>query len=241
MNQPVNAWEPWTLYDSVLISTVADTIYSGQGFFNSYAALSAPAQIPFLNVRNKSAVGEAYNNFDSRDKLPYVYHAYTIGISFEAPSVTYGAIQTGQSEGAILFANEIVKHCGFVLKVSQDEKLVHTAELMPNGQGVTGWGTSTEIGGAVAPTIGQNVSSGQPDKDNKWPFPNPIEMPREVNISGTLVISPYGKSLLAKMVGPGTVRVSEAGATYPAAALLRVSLGGFREVQQRNALHYGVQ
>lgn len=236
-----NAWESWTLYDTVLVSSIVDTLYKNSGFYTDYAALGAPATIPFLNVRNKS-VGVPYNNFDSKDKLPFVFECWSIGIEFSAPAITYppqgGGVTSDQSQSTLLFAQELPKHCGFILKLSQDEKLVQTALLAPSGQGV--YGASSDVASqATNAQLLQNVSAGVLDRNNRWKFAEPVLMPREVNLSGELVISEYGRSMLAKMIGPGDYWIQQDdGERYAAASYIRVSMYGKREVQQRNALHF---
>lgn len=238
-----NAYESWSLYDTVLIGENAPALHQGAGFFADYAALSVPSQIPFFNVRNKS-VGTPYCNFDSANKLPFVFHCYSIGLDIEAPlslaSVDQGNPANTPTYSNLFFSGELAKHVGFILKVSQDEKLVQTGTLMPSGQGIAGWqnqyGNFAEDGNAAL----SNLSVGVPEKNNRWKFAEPIAMPREVNIEGNLVFSEYAREALSSMYGPGTVYAQEgiSGSAYPAYSQIRVTLYGMREVQQRNALHY---
>lgn len=237
--EKLNALESWTLYDSVMVSSIVDTLYKGAGWYTDYAALSTPAKIPFLNVRN-SSIGVQYNNFDSRDKLPFVFELWSIGIDFNAPALSWQVPTEGYSAAAALFANELPKHCGFVLKVSQDEKLVQTAFLMPSGQGIEGW-TDTMFETSGFATLAQDAGAGIAERSNRWKFMEPICMPREVNISGELIISEYGRDMLAKLMGPNDMKLQDDDSSpYAGAALIRVSLYGKREVQQRNALHFSV-
>lgn len=237
----LNAWETYTLYDSVMISGAVDTLYKSASWYADYAALAVPASIPFLNVRNAAGVGSPYNNFDSRDKMPYPFQVWSMGIDFNPQAVINGTSpDSSMSVAAALFANELPKHCGFIFKVSQDEKLVNTTMLMPSGQGVVGWADGMEETTGY-PQLIQNVNQGDPARENRWKFAEPVCLPREVNISGELVFSEYGRQLLAKMLGPNDLVLQAADTDpYAGASIIRVSMYGKREVQQRNALHYSV-
>jgi hypothetical protein len=233
-----NALETYPLYDSVLIGTNAPGLYQNSGYFANFAALGVPATIPFLNVRNKAIAGKQYNNFDSANKLPYVYHCHSIGLSIEAPAVSFGNTGAGPSPSNLFFATELVKHCGFILKVGQDEKLVAPGSLIPSGQGVAGYASNFASTGDKQSVI-QNTNNGNPDKNNRFPFPETISMPRESNVEGQLVISEYGREALKKCVGPGNwEKDQDESEQYPAMAVIRVTLFGEREVQQRNAKHF---
>lgn len=239
-----NAVEDWPLYDSILIASNANTLYRGAGFFNSYQELSAPAQIPFFNVRNRS-VGVQYCNMDSANKMPYVYHLQSIGIAVEAPlaSCARDALPVAERTEAsdLFFANDLINHLGFIFRVAQDEKMVTNARYLPSGEGIVGWG------GNQTETIGNQfltsttVTNGVATNENRYPLPTPISIPREENIEGSLILSPYAREALAKMIGPGDwpcISQSNIPDQKPQAALIRITLYGVREVQQRNALHY---
>jgi len=238
----LNAWESWTLYDSVLINNNVETLFKNAGFFKSYNDLAVPAEIPMLNVRNNS-VGDMYNNFDSRDKLPFAFECWSMGISFKSAAIL-NAVATLDNEilSDILFTSELPKHCAVQLMVSQDEKLVQTVTLFPDGQGPSGWASDMTPGVAVGAKAIQNVSTGVNHRENRWKFPEPVLMPRGTNISAKLIISEYGRELLAGLIGntPGFFTVSQdPDLSYWSASIIRLSMYGKREVQQRNRLHYG--
>jgi hypothetical protein len=235
-----NALETYPLYDSILIGSNAPGLYKNAGYFADYAELGQPAMIPFFNVRNKAQAGKQYNNFDSANKLSFVYHCHSIGLSIEAPAVSFGSSGApGEpAPGNLFFATELVKHCGFILKIGQDEKLVAPGSLMPSGQGVAGYADNEASTGDIQKVI-QNTNSGDPELKNRFPFAEPLEMPRESNVEGQLIISEYGREALKKMVGPGNWEKDQAKTEqYPAMAVIRVTLFGEREVQQRNAQHF---
>lgn len=235
-----NARETYPLYDSVLIGSNAPVLYKNAGYFADYAELGAQAMIPFFNVRNKGQAGKQYNNFDSANKLSFVYHCDSIGISIEAPAVSFGSAGAAgePAPSNLFFATELIKHVGFILKIGQDEKLVAPGTLIPSGQGVGGYASNDQSTGDIQKVI-QNTNSGDPDLDNRFPFAEPLEMPRESNVEGQLIISEYGRESLKKCVGPGNWEKDQAQtAQYPAMAVIRVTMFGEREVQQRNAQHF---
>ena len=238
-----NAYESWSLYDTVVIASNVESLFNGQGYYASYNDLGVPAEIPFFNVRNQS-VGTQYCNLDSANKLPFVFHCYSIGIDFEAPLVTgqqeLDANNNGPRQSNLWFQSELVKHAGFIFRVSQDEKLVNTCTLMPSGQGIAGWQTNVDTDGEAQAIGLSNAQSGSPEKGNRWKFAQPIQMPREVNFDGRLIFSPYAQDALRKMVGPNdwNPQPGVSGTSWPMASTIRVTLYGKREVQQRNALHY---
>ena len=95
----VNAYETWSLYDTVVIASNADELWNGQGMYKSYKDLGVPPSVPFFNARNKSA-GVQYCNLDSANKLPYVFHCYSMGISFESPNFGgSGILESPGSQG----------------------------------------------------------------------------------------------------------------------------------------------
>jgi len=240
--QFVNAYESWTLYDTVLIAKNVNEIANNAQWYTSYAQLSQNATVPFFNVRNKS-VGVSYCNLDSANKLPFVFHCYSIGVDFEGPTVSTPNAEGGPGAGAwasLFFSGELIKHCGFILKVSQDEKLVNTCNLLPSGQGVSGFGSVLHNTGPGIIEMFQDVGSGVNDRDNRWKFAQPIQMPREVNIEGTLYLSNYARNALVKCAGPNFIQnqFGVSASNYAACASIKVTLYGKREVQQRNELHY---
>lgn len=244
---PENARERFPLYDTVMVMNNCSTMYPNAAWYNQYADLGAPAEIPFLNVRNRS-IGAAYNNFDSAEKLPFVYHIYAMGIYFTPPTVSTMKIgetaptATNQVRASdIYFATEMARHSSMILKVGQDEKWVGSSDMLPAGQGVSGWvrhldATAQTLGGSV-----QTFNNGEPANRNVWVFPEPISVPRDRQISGVLTLSSNLRDALKKASGPGywlNTTETDYPDKYPAASLIQVILGGYREVQPRNQLTF---
>lgn len=239
---PLNVHEPWALYDSVLIGNIA-AITDVDGWLATYIALGALREIPFFNIRNRSSAGEPYCNLDSTEILPFVFHAYSLGVEFHGPVLSQsndtgsGYISIGD---AALFANELPKHAAIQLQVSQDEKLLNTAMLTPAGAGVAG--ASSELQDSVLAPVGPitTYGIGMRSLANRWRFAEPIKMPRNVTVRAKITFSEYGRNLLNAMAGPGWMVVdpAESPTVHKRAAMIRVSLIGKREVQRRGELHY---
>lgn len=238
---PRNVLESAALYDTLQIKYGIKDLEG----FASFLALSAQTEIPFFTVRNRSEVGEAITNKDSKDSMPWPFHAYSMGIQFFAPNpikppyIANGSATdldiASQSIGW-LFGKVAPLHCGVILRVREDDKLIHTAELMPAGSGAFG-GMGNYSG---IPNVGSN---GWPSLGNRWKFPDPVSIPRGAVVEAKLRFTTYGRALLAALPGPGTDNLGPfteqgAGVAFPQNALIRVSLIGKREVQQRGELHY---
>ncbi len=242
-----NAVEKWPLYDSILIGSNANSLYSGQGFFDSYTALAAVRVLPFFNQRNRQSVGLAYNNFDATDKMTFAYVCESLGVEIYAPIDNLDITGGDQSfVSSVLFSGEIFKHASISLKINQDEKLVNSVQLTPAGMGPSGFlGTDN----MVTPPAGtdfdilhsgfQNFSNGIASIENRFKFPVPLSIPRNQTISAEIEFSTYAKTMLTQMVGPLNVATGEEhGTEHPFPAMIRVSMLGRRAVQQRNAQHY---
>jgi hypothetical protein len=244
-----NVGESWAIYDTVQIRS---DIPKGSNLgYNSYAALGSPNAIPFFNVRNSGEVGEAMCNLETKDQMPFAYWANSIGVRFSAPlgineppHVEEGAISGVSNMSAhAIFVQEVPLFAVLKLKVQQDEKLIHTCYLAPEGSGPFGiagivgagvQGGNTSIG-AVGVT---SLTQGYPSLPNRWPFPVPIGIPRGATMSAQIVFTDYCKELLKAMPGPSEYGFYNSVASKIAAcSTIRVSLFGNREVQQRGQIH----
>lgn len=237
-----NAREAWPLYDTLQIH---QDMTDPKGI-PSYFALSQLEEIPFFTVRNRSEVGLAYTNKESKDATPFVYYLHSIGIecrsqgNFTELKETPTAEDIAAMNSARVFEQIIPYHIGAILKVREDEKLATTVEFAPAGMGLYSY-----TAGAV-PALVHASTIGWASLGNRFQFPDPIAIPRNTVLAVTLKLSAYARYLLSHMVGPGAViplvddPTSEAPAELivKANSLIRVTLNGFREVQQRGELHY---
>lgn len=241
MNMQKNALEMAVLMDTVLIASNAPQLYKSSNYYGSYAELANSAVIPFFNVRNRSA-GLAYNNLDSANKLPFAYHLTSIGVGFESPMIAYGGPPTSQTPSDLFWAQEIPKHAALILRVSQDEKLVCSCMALPEGVGLAGFSAGLESQaptGATRPGAMHNIKVGSIDPRGRYGFKEPLRMPREVTYEVQIILSDYARMCLSRMSGPGDYIHDVSGlVATPAASLIRVTMHGVREVQQRNDLFF---
>lgn len=236
---PVNVTEAFSLYDTVQIGKEV-SLPAGYG---SYAALAGLEEIPFFTVRNRTQTGLAYTNKDSIDSLPFVFHVKDIGVRliaaapFQALPNSPTATEIADHNAARIFDSLLHYHVGLILKIREDERLAHTVELAPPGTGTFGY-----TAGAVAANI-QSANQGWPGLGNRWTWREPLSIPRNCVLSVVLKPSAYAKELLARMPGPFADLplvdlATGTAATARRISLIRVSLNGAREVQQRGELHY---
>lgn len=235
-----NATEAWAIYDAAQIRSDIEQDKLG---YKSYQAMGALDEWPFFDQR-KSDVGIAYTNRDSNETLEYVFHAYSLGVRFvPAPCLVEPPADGGGADNHLVHQvlnQALLEHVGLIVRVQQDDKLIHQATLAPDGAGP--FGVSVGVAGGVAPFAGVGAycsTNGEPLLANRWKWPDPVSIPRGATFSVRLRPSKYLKALMTAMPGPGdydfhngTVKT-----TVPACALMRVDLIGKREVMQRNQLH----
>lgn len=240
----LNAVEAWGIYDTIQIRSDAK---EKEGYA-SYAALGAVPLWPFFDQR-KSDVGIAYTNRDSNETTEFAYEIYSLGVRFVAPEGIVEALGTagvGPDNKVIhtIFSRMIMEHVGLRLKVSQDDKLIHTCYMAPDGMGPN---SPSMLVGPVLAVAGDQTgygsysnTNGEPHISGRWKFPIPIEVPRGSVFSVKLEPSAYCRDLISAMPGPGNYTfcaADDAETSKPASALIRVDMIGKRGVQQRNALH----
>lgn len=253
----MNVPEALTLYDSVLVGSRIPVLKFKDGWFNTFAAAGASNSFPFLNVRNRNH-HLAYCNQDTRDQLPYAMEIYSIGIDFWPPYVQsqYQIVVPDGSNALIaynnhsaLWQNELPRHANIKFFVNQDEILNQQVCMAPSGMGPVGGGVGQGQsqaanflnGNYTATPMLSMGSMGEASITNRWPFPNPIQVPRRASISAVVSLSEYGRQLLLNlpgpynyilqdMLGPSTLTKS---CTYG----ITVSLTGKRLVQQRGRYH----
>jgi len=257
MEQMLNAWESWSLYDTVLIGPEQDEV-SGAKWYTSFAQLSNETEIPFLNQRNRSTVGVPYCNLDSAEQIPFGFECWSIGVEISTPptndldpDVQGAPFLWNPDPNYWLFGGELLKHCALRFQVSQDEKLLCNVLAAPPGSGKSGY-FQPNIPAYTLQAGGQyhGFNNGVPFIGNRWKFAEPVRIPRNRNIAAWVQFSTYARGMLAKMVGPGRIVINELfpdpvqgfptyeSVSIPAVAMIRLSMFGKREVQQRNDLHF---
>jgi hypothetical protein len=237
----LNAEEAWAIYDTLQIRT---GVKEKEGFA-SYALLGAQPVWSFFDQR-KQDIGIAYTNRDSNEGLEFAFEAYSLGVRFVAPEGAVEVVEAGplgpdNPLSHMIFSRMIMEHCGFRLKVSQDDKLIHSVYIAPDGLGpgnVSVMNSNNAL--SIYDVASYSNANGDPHISGRWKFPRPIEMPRGVTFSLKMEPSEYARNLLAALPGPRAYTFSVGGeeTSVYANALIRVDLIGKRGVQQRNALHY---
>jgi len=238
----MNVRENWPIYDTIQIRNDAK---EKEGY-SSFQALAAIDEVPFFDQR-KSDVGIAYTNRDSNEALEFVYNLKKIGVAFRphlarTPSVEteLGVIVGADNPISSALFFHLMDHCGAVLKIREDNKLISTIPLMPEGGGISGF-----MQNPGWPVVGAN--NGWPDERNGYWFSGEgIAIPRGATFNVRLRFSTYAKRLLSSLIGPPQYLLNldpgsvppPADVKVPACALIRVALSGWRGVQQRGELHY---
>lgn len=254
MDEFKNVRENAVLYDAILIGSNIPTLYPTAQWYATFVAAALANEWSLFNIRNEAMVGAAYCNMDSIDKMTFPFRVASIGVQFFAmpspgknlPDAFGLSDEQNEASGMLLWLQEIAKHTSLILKINQDEKLVVNCTQAPSGYGVSG-----DVG-VTAPSAHCAAFStwGNGDKEisNRFKFPVPLDIPRNQTISCKLELSAIGKRIMAAMHGPQILvtREDEDGSTedppvipFPLSSVVgvRVSLEGFRYVQQRGQLH----
>jgi hypothetical protein len=140
-----------------------------------------------------------------------------------------------------LWAFEMLRHAGLQFKTQQDVVLELNGAMAPPGYGTIGAGLSNTT--AVSFTIANPVmnfagGSGVPTLKNRFPFQNPIALPRNATIEAVLEVSEYGRYLASQLEGPFTIPLGTSPLTgYAARCGVTCSLIGKRLIQQRGEYH----
>lgn len=256
--QYTNVGEAWTLYDTVFVTSR----YYGQesdslGWYTSFLAFSQRETHSFFNKRTEATAGLQYCNKQSADSMDYVFHAYSIGLSFFGPGVRPGG-NSEQDNWTIYDSSaphfwevDLPRHCSISLRVQQDVILELPAFGAPPGYGPCGGGGSyahDQIGmippnGATNaqydPVLNASVTSGVPHLQNRYKFDKPISIPRTSTIEAWVTVSEIGRDILSGMSLSNYMLKNTAGeyTAFPQRYGMQVTLMGKREVQQRGALH----
>lgn len=251
MNENMNAIEAWALYDSVLVGD-GMAAKSGAGWYDSFSDLANETEIGFFNQRNRATVGVPYTSLDTSEQIPFAFRATSVGLDVYVPPFSdIDAVNDG-SLGIPRYAlfMELLRHASFRLVISQDEKLLTNALAVPGGAGVSGYMADQNSPPFQASLTYSGIGNGDPCKSVRWAFPEPVSIPRNRNLAAWLQFSNHARAQLRAMGGPGRVRINPAeldpatglptylSTTVPGVAIMRVSLNGFREVQQRNELRF---
>jgi len=257
----MNVAEPYPLYDTVIVcSQLYGKEQSINGWFTSFRDFAADTRHTFFKSRTAGNSHLAYCNLDSSDSIDFVYQAFSLGVRFFGPVMPDADNIVVESPNAIrenehvFWMFDLAKHCGIDFRVQQDVIVENTCIACPPGYGPRGGGGAHPIPDTNAPHPNQDSwkvvtgSNGEPVIDARFPFPNPIKIPRNASIEANIYLTSYARYVLENLDSPANnVYLTENQALQPADDAdyfevptrygVQVSLFGFREVQQRGQYH----
>lgn len=256
--QRLNVMESWPIYDTIIICKELFGAESNTpGFFNTFNQFAARQDHSLFKTRSEAIAGLAYNNQQSQDRVDFAYHAFSIGISFFAPSnclqwkgLLVGA-ETPETLLSVLWTIDLPRLIGVELRIGQDVKLTGTCYRLPPGYGPFGAGATmggddangSDLGDSPMPQFIFVANQGMPDVANRFTFKPPVDIPRNETIEVKLYLSDIARQILTQIRGPEsalqTIDETE-GALFsqiPGRFGIQASLWGIREVQQRGNLH----
>lgn len=262
MVQPfLNVAESYPIYDTVIVSTeLFGKEKSLNGWYTSFVDFAADEKHTFFKSRTIGNSHLAYCNMDSADNIDFVFKAFSLGVRFFAPVMPEGFNEiivspAGMNENVIPFwLFDLPKHVGLDFRVQQDVIVENTALATPPGYGPRGGGGAMPDADASGTYPNQAAwkvvtgTQGEPVIDNRFPFPEPIEIPRNTPIEANLYLSSYVRQIVGGWTGPRAwVLPTEEQTAQPAGQGdyfsvntrfgIQVSLYGYRMVQQRGQYH----
>lgn len=257
-----NVAESFPLYDTLIVCPV---MYGSEenitDWYTSFPAMSVQQEHSFFKSRTEATAGLMYCNKQTLDSMDYAFIAYSFGVSFWSPGVRTIAMDDLADSSISTFGlgvahwweTELPRHCSIDWKVQQDVILELPAMAAPPGYGPVGAGTSFEheqigvqantiINGAYMPVMNMGVTQGAPYIKNRFPFRNPIGVPRTSVIESRLQLSSIARYHLEGFLGEPYYYFPNPGGTSaytksPARFGITVSIFGKRLVQQRAQYH----
>lgn len=260
-----NVRESWPYYDTLIVSR---ELYGSEiglgGFFTSFAAFVQRQDHSLFKVRSEALAGLPYNNQQTQDRLEFAFHAFSIGISFFAPS--FSPHELPDSPGppyyndqtmASFWCLDLPRHVGVEFRIGNDVKLTGTCFRLPPGYGPSGGGLaqSVEDRAALVDTLSlvqRNqlvvaMNQGDANISNRFIFRPPLGIPRTETIEVRIYVSDIARRILDNLYGPGFMYVPQyvhapngtqfSNKEVPCRFGIQASLWGVREVQQRGSLH----
>lgn len=262
MTQPyMNVAESYPIYDTLIIcSDLYGKEQSINGWYTTFRTFADDEKHTFFKDRTIGNSHLAYTNMDSVDTIDYAFKAFSIGVRFFGPCSPEGyndivVSPAGINEEVIPFwMFDLPKHVGLDFRVQQDVIIENTCLATPPGYGPRGGGGAQPLVDSTADFPNQvpwkvvTGSNGEPVIDNRFPFPDPIEIPRNTPIEANLYLSNYVRYIIGGWIGPRDwVLLTEEQSAQPPGITdffsmptrfgIQVSLYGYRLVQQRGQYH----
>jgi len=264
MGQFMNVKEAWSVYDTILVcSNFYGQETSVNGWFTSFALFGSTQEHRFFKTRTEATANLAYCNQQSSDAMEYPFIAFTMGVTFFAPTPNIAGTQNPRGgENAIenfdpgfahFWTYDLPRHCSISFKTNQDVRAEVNCYGAPPGYGPMGSGCAFELSEQVLapppiePLFKQHAqmnfygTQGVPILQNRFKFPEPIEIAKNSVIEGILNLSEYAINILTSVNGPVSYAFQNATAAgqtfFPQRFGVQFSLFGYREIQQRGQYH----
>lgn len=247
-----NVVEVWPLYDSIVI---CPTMYGNEanvpGWFTSFTLFGQRETHSLFKGRTEAVAGEQYCNMKNADTMDFAFIAHSIGLEITGPPT----MDVSEVEGDVVYPDAIIpqwfqadfpRHVGLQFKVQQDVRLELPALAAPPGYGSVGGGTSFESAAVQAfgdvPFMTNSVSDGVPLLSNRYPFAEPIGIPRTATIEMVITVGQWARNILTAITGPRLILINSDDGTPSyrwgiPRYMIRASLIGQRMVQQRGQYH----
>jgi len=190
------------MYDTFLISKALGSLKMSADVAQ-YADLFTMDKIPFFTDQNhtRASMGEAYSGQDVQTLMQTGFDVFSLGVNF-APPCTSTPDEISNPEEAMtatIFANELPKHIGLIMKIRESERLVLPTIMSPAGTGAGGIVMSSDFNDALTSHMsGIGIAA----LHNRFIFPEPLLLRKDDYVSVTLILSTYAKALIAQLPGP---------------------------------------
>lgn len=265
-----NVIEHSPVVDSIIICPEAGLFGSEKtvpGWFRNFATFAGRQDHSMFKTRTEAMCGLAYNTQQSADRMDFPFTAFSLGLSFWGPPMaqiaTFYPVEspsTTLEQFHAWFMSELPNHIGVEFKIGPDIILTDTAMAIPPGYGPAGDGVADgdlAVGAADDQFVNDNmacmfsfISQGQPQKHNRFSWPEGLAIPVGANIECKLLLSDYARYIMLQYLGPNSLELTNYAYNsegvevvpadqkqFPARFGITASLWGLREVQQRGALH----
>ena len=226
------------------------------GWVQTYPERGGLNTIPFFNVRNRSA-GLMWNNQHKRDSMDAGFIIESLGIDFHAQPFTSAVVSWATDYSFIVddykahvFMVDLPRHIGVRVKVQQDVVLKTHAYFCAPGYGLAGGGYARGQASDFGALTNDNgwdhhcsvTSQGVPSLDNRWVFPEPLQVPRNAAFSVELELNEYARTLLTAMTNDigtyfGDIDADDDVQIVRPFSTIQCSIFGSELVQQRGQYH----
>jgi hypothetical protein len=191
--------QPWVLFDSI----VSPSFLMGSpvnAIGATTPAISSSGEMMFFNSPGRTRANMPwYTNLDTPGILSYGLEVWQIYLSFEFPAfpptqnVGFDLSLNPGVPGTIKLMEAILNFGALDMTLGQENQTVWPLSRFGAGGGLA-------MSASVAAVVGQNS---QPQSMNVMKLPEPIEMPRTMNIDAKIRLAPEIFALIGNPVAPG--------------------------------------